>query len=132
MANRIRIIVAEDKPVARISTAYFLGTKEDIEVLAEASDGCEAVEFVRLHQPDVVVSDFAMPGMSGEDVITQIRAVSPQTRVIVYSHHDSDAVIAKALRAGAVAFVPKNTKLGPLVDAIRKAVQEALESSLPP
>jgi two-component system nitrate/nitrite response regulator NarL len=129
MTASIRIMVAEDQPLARSTTAFLLNTNDGFHVIDEAADGQEAVDLARLHQPDVAVLDYAMPRLSGAQVICEILSVSPKTRVIVYSANDSDAVIEAVIQAGAVAFVPKIAKLDPLVDAIREAAHDHPPSS---
>jgi DNA-binding NarL/FixJ family response regulator len=124
MSKRIRILVAEDQPLARCSTAFLLNTHEGLEVVAEAADGQETVELVRQHQPDVVVLDYQMPRMSGVHVIALIRANAPDAHVIVYSANDSQGVIDASLEAGATAFVSKNDKIDPLIEAIRNSARD--------
>jgi DNA-binding NarL/FixJ family response regulator len=124
MSHRIRVIVAEDLPLARVSTAFLLGTESDLAVIGEASDGHEAVELARRHQPDVVVLDYAMPGMNGAHAVREILAASPRSLVVVFSYIDSDAVIEAVRNAGAAAFIPKQLKIANLAAAIRKVISD--------
>ena len=101
--------------------SFFLNAAEEMEVVAEAADGQEAIELASRHQPDVVIMDYAMPGMNGAEATSQIAAVSPQSRVIGYSNNDSQSVAEAMIQAGAVYFLPKRSSLPELMEAIRQA-----------
>jgi DNA-binding NarL/FixJ family response regulator len=107
-----------------------LNLHEDIEVVAEAGHGAEAVACVNQHQPDVVLMDMAMPGMGGLEATRHIMEASPQTRVLVLSQHDNDRYILPVLRAGAMGYVLKRSVSEELVTAIRTVNQG--QSFLPP
>jgi DNA-binding NarL/FixJ family response regulator len=122
MAQRIRIVVAEDQPLVRTSLCYLLSSKSDFDVVGEAEDGAAAVELAQRHQPDVVVMDYAMPKVSGVEATRQIAAACPAVRVVGHSWRDDEETIRAMLEAGAVAYVSKSGNVSQLLDAIRQAV----------
>lgn len=118
---RIRILLADDHAAFRESLRQLLEASEDLEIVAEASSGAEAVELARLHRPDVAVLDVRMPGLNGIEAIARIRASSPQTSVVMLSAHRDARYVAQSLDAGALEYVPKDLAGHSLVDAIRRA-----------
>lgn len=117
--ERIRILVVDDHHIVRQGLVALLGTVSDIEVVAEAGDGGEAVEMHRKFQPDVTIMDLRLPRMSGVDAIVAIRADSPKARFIVLTTFDGDEDIYRALQAGAKGYLLKGMKADELTDAIR-------------
>jgi DNA-binding NarL/FixJ family response regulator len=95
----------------------------DLRVVAEASDGAEAVELARRHHPDVVLMDIRMPGTDGLTATETLRGDSPAPQVMVLTTFDADAHVLRALRAGAAGFLLKDTPPDELVVAIRHAAQ---------
>jgi DNA-binding NarL/FixJ family response regulator len=134
MAQRIRIVVAEDQPLVRTSLCYLLSSKVDFQVVGEAEDGAAAVELAQRHLPDVVVMDYAMPNLSGVEATRQIAAACPAVRVVGHSWRDDEEAVRSMLAAGAVAYVSKTGSVSLLVDAIRQAAHggEAAERLTPP
>jgi len=114
----IRVVVADDQELVRGAFAMILDGEPDIDVVAEASDGIEALAAVRAHSPDVLVVDIHMPGMNG---IETTRAVCAETatRVLVLTTFDRDEYVYDALRAGASGFLLKDVRRRELVDAVR-------------
>ncbi len=92
---------------------------EDVQVVAEASDGRQALACVREHSPDVVVMDMAMPGMDGLEATKRIVKEHPQTKILVLSQHDNERYVLPILRAGALGYVLKRSFASELVTAIR-------------
>jgi DNA-binding NarL/FixJ family response regulator len=121
MLKRIRIVLVDDQSLGRLTMAYFLNSTSDMEVVAEAADGEEGVEAARLHQPDVVVMDYFMPGLNGAQATAEIGLTAPHTRVIGTSHNNSQTVIDAMRKAGAVDFLAKHSSMPDLMDAIRRA-----------
>jgi two-component system NarL family response regulator len=115
----IRILIADDHPVVREGLAAMIKRRTDMTVVAEANHGQEAVALFHQHQPDVVLMDLRMPGMDGVEAILTIRAQTPEARVIVLTTYDTDEDIYRALRAGAKAYLLKDTPREELLDTIR-------------
>ena len=119
--ERIRVLAVDDHPVVRAGIAAMLATEDGIEVIGQASNGAEAVEFYELHRPGVVLMDLQMPKLDGVSAIRAIRDLDPNARVIALTTYDGDADIHRALSAGAVAYLLKDAMVDQLVVAIRAA-----------
>ena len=117
--SSIRVLIADDHPLLREGVAAVLGEQPDIQVVAEATRGAEAVELFRQHQPDVTLMDLRMPDMSGIAAIAAIRAEFPKARIIVLTSYAGDAHAVAALKAGASAYLLKNMLRKELLDTIR-------------
>ena len=115
----IRILIAYDHPVVREGLAAMIKRRTDMTVVAEANHGREAVALFHQHQPDVVLMDLRMPEMDGVEAILTIREQTPEARVIVLTTYDTDEDIYRALRAGAKAYLLKDTPREELLDTIR-------------
>ena len=130
MAAPIRVLIADDHAVVREGLAAMIARRSDMQVVAEAADGAQAVELSRAYRPDVVLMDLRMPNLSGVDAIAQIRAERPEARVIVLTTYDGDEDIYRALRAGAMAYLLKDTPRDDLLDTIRAV--HAGQKRIPP
>ena len=119
--ERIRVLSADDHPVVRNGIAAMIANEPDIEVVAEARDGAEAIALFEAHAPDVVLMDLRMPTMDGVSAIRAIRALDPNARVVALTTFDGDTDIHRALSAGACAYLLKDALVGDLVSAIRSA-----------
>jgi DNA-binding NarL/FixJ family response regulator len=128
--DKIRIMLAEDHVLVREGTKEMLDREEDIEVVAEAGDGEEAVRLAREQDPDIVVMDIALPKLNGIEATKQIKETSPGTAVLVLSAYDDDEYVFALLEAGAAGYLLKDVSTDELIEAIR-AVQ-AGESMLHP
>jgi DNA-binding NarL/FixJ family response regulator len=117
--GKIRVVLVDDHAILRDGLRVFLALCDDIEVVAVAGDGREAVDCVDRHGPDVVVMDMAMPGMDGLEATRLIVKAHPQTKVLVLSQHDNERYIVSVLRAGAMGYVLKRAAGEELVTAIR-------------
>ncbi len=115
----IRLVVADDQAMVRDGFAAILGVEPDLEVVATASDGAEAVAAVRKHAPDVVVMDVRMPGMDGIEA-TRILTRDSVARVLVLTTFDLDEYVFRAVAAGASGFLLKDAPRGRLVEAVRQ------------
>ena len=115
----IRVLSADDHPLMRGGIAALIGNQTDMEVVAEASDGREALEQFREHRPDITLMDLQMPRMSGIDAIGAIRAEFPEARVIVLTTHAGDVQVSRALKAGARAYLLKASLRNELLETIR-------------
>jgi DNA-binding NarL/FixJ family response regulator len=120
-APRIRVLAADDHPIVRSGMAAMLATEPDLELVAEARDGAEAVTLFEAHRPDVVVMDLQMPTLGGVAATRAIRTIEPEARVIALTTYDGDADIYNALSAGACAYLLKDALVDQLVAAIRSA-----------
>jgi DNA-binding NarL/FixJ family response regulator len=100
MVDTIRILLADDHALVRQGTRELLEQQEDLEVVAEASDGREAVQLAIKESPDVVIMDFSMPELNGIEATRHIKAVAPKIAVLVLTAYDSDQYIFAFLAAG--------------------------------
>lgn len=114
-----RIVVADDHQVVRNGFAELLATQEDLEVVATAADGAEAVHVCRRLQPDIVLMDVRMPGMDGIEATRQLVADGNSPRIIILTTFDLDEYVYDALRAGASGFLLKDVTAERLFDAVR-------------
>ncbi len=117
--GKIRVLLVDDHTILREGLRALLNLCEDIEVVAEAAEGRDALAYVQRYGPDVVVMDMAMPGMGGLEATRRIMEKSPQTRVLVLSQHDNERYILPVLQAGAMGYVLKRAAGDELVTAIR-------------
>jgi DNA-binding NarL/FixJ family response regulator len=115
----IRILLVDDHEIIRLGLKAILAQHKDLEVVAEASDGREALGLVEKHSPDVVIMDVAMPGLNGIDGTLRIREQFPAVRVIVLSMHLERSYVGQTLKAGAYGYVLKERAVEELVPAIR-------------
>lgn len=115
----IRILVADDHPLLREGIAALVNGQTDMKLVAEASNGHEALTQYRLHRPDVTLMDLQMPMMSGIETIIAIREESPNARVIVLTTYGGDVQVVRALKAGARGYILKGHVHKALLDTIR-------------
>ena len=118
-AGAIRILTVDDHPMLREGIAAVLATEQDMILVAEASNGREAVEQFRTHHPDVTLMDVQMPEVNGIDAIVKIREEFPNARIIVLTTYTGDAQAARAFKAGAFGYLLKNMVRKELIDTIR-------------
>ncbi len=117
--TRIRILVVDDHFVVRMGLVASINSEDDMVVVAEASDGHQALEQYRLHRPDVVVMDLRMPDLDGVAATSLLGREDPPARVIIFSSFDGDENVRRALEAGAHAYVIKSAPQEELITAIR-------------
>jgi NarL family two-component system response regulator LiaR len=115
----IRVLIADDHAVVREGLRAFLALQDDVEVVAEAADGEEAVDAVAGLTPDVALVDLVMPRVDGIEAIRRIRSTSPDTRVIVLTSFVDEDKMLPAVRAGAAGYLLKDVQPQDLVAAIR-------------
>jgi two-component system NarL family response regulator len=114
-----RVLLVDDHSLLRTGVANIINHEPDLEVVAEAANGRDGIDAFLVHHPDVVLMDLRMPGMEGVEAVQQIRAIDPQARVIVLTTYDADEDIARALQAGAKAYILKDIAADALVTCIR-------------
>ncbi|MGW1495453.1 response regulator transcription factor [Streptomyces sp. NPDC002402] len=120
----IRVVVVDDQALVRRGFVMILRVHDDIEVMAEAGTGLEAVEAARKHRPDVILMDIRMPGMDGIEATSRIlREADWDVRVLILTTFDPDEYVYKALRAGASAFVLKDIPPEELATAVRTVAE---------
>jgi DNA-binding NarL/FixJ family response regulator len=116
---QIRILVADDHPIVREGLRGLIAVQPDIVVVAEASNGREAIQQFRIHRPDVTVMDLQMPEMTGVDAVSAIRVEFPDAKIIVLTTYAGDVQILRALKAGAQGYLLKAVLHKELPDSIR-------------
>lgn len=116
----IRILAVDDHPIVRNGIAGLVTDQADMVLVGEASNGREAIQQFRAHQPDVTLMDLQMPELTGVDAIIAIREEFPQARIIVLTTYAGDVQVVRALKAGAQGYLLKNSLHKELLDAIRK------------
>jgi DNA-binding NarL/FixJ family response regulator len=119
----LRILIADDHGIVRSGVRMLIDRQSDMQVVAEAEDGVDAVSQAIAERPDVCVLDVAMPRMTGIQAAREIKAHAPDTSVLLLSMHDDERYVYEALRAGASGYVLKRAADADLVDAV-KAVAE--------
>jgi DNA-binding NarL/FixJ family response regulator len=115
----IRILVADDHFIVRMGLVALMNTEPDMEVVAEAADGAQAVELFCEHDPDLALLDIRMPVKSGIQATKEIRSRAPNARVLILTAFDGDEEIHRALQAGAQGYVLKNATGEKLIPAVR-------------
>ena len=116
---QIRILAVDDHALIREGIAVLVGTQPDMTLVAEASNGREAIQQFRTHRPDVTLMDLQMPEMNGFDAIVAIRGGFPDAKIIVLTTYKGDVQILRSLKAGAQGYLLKNTFHKELVETIR-------------
>jgi DNA-binding NarL/FixJ family response regulator len=117
--KKIRVLAVDDHPLLREGIAAVLDGEEDIELVAEATSGQEAIAHFRLHRPDVTLMDLQMPGMNGIDAILAIRSEFSSARFIVLTTYQGDVQALRALKAGASGYLLKSMLRKELLETIR-------------
>ncbi len=121
--QRIRLLLADDHKLFRAGIRSLLQTLGDVEVVAEAGDGREALRLVEAHRPDVVLLDILMPSLNGLDTAARITRIVPRPRVIMLSMNADEDSVLRALRAGAVGYLVKTADPAELELAIRAVMR---------
>ncbi len=119
----IKLIIADDHNIIRQGLHLILETEDDFEIIAEASDGGEAVTLCAEHQPDVVLMDLRMPGMDGLTAIEKLRETQPEIAVVILTTFNEDELMLRGLQAGARGYLLKDTDRTALFDTIRAAAR---------
>ncbi|GAA3212973.1 hypothetical protein GCM10020256_12770 [Streptomyces thermocoprophilus] len=123
-AGPIRILLADDHALVRRGVRLILDREPDLEVVAEAGDGAEAVEAARTHDADLAVLDIAMPRLTGLQAARELAALRPGLRILMLTMHDNEQYFFQALKAGASGYVLKSVADRDLVAACRAAMRD--------
>jgi DNA-binding NarL/FixJ family response regulator len=119
----MRVLIADDHGIVRSGLRLLLDRQSDMEVVAEAEDGVEAIEKVISEKPEVAILDVSMPRMTGLQATHEIKKQAPDTQVLILSMHDDERYLFEALRAGAAGYVLKRSADQDLLDAVRAAAR---------
>jgi DNA-binding NarL/FixJ family response regulator len=119
----IKVLLVDDEALVRAGIGLILGNADDMEIVAEAADGAEAVELARRHHPGVALVDIRMPQLDGIATAREIHKLAPRTQVVMLTTFGEDAYVARALRAGAAGFLLKDTPPDELIQAVRTAAR---------
>jgi DNA-binding NarL/FixJ family response regulator len=128
--NLIRILTVDDHPLLRKGIAALVNAEPDLKLIAEVSNGKDAIEAFRSHRPDVTLMDLQMPGMDGIETIESIRREYPEARIIVLTTYGGDMQVLHALRAGARGYILKGNAHEELLNTIRAV--HAGQKRIPP
>jgi two-component system, NarL family, response regulator len=127
---KIRVLIVDDHPVVRVGLKAMVDAQPDMEAVGEVGDGRAAIEVFGRQSPDVTLVDLRMPGMSGPEVIAELRGISPQAQIIALTSYDGDEDVFRAVQAGARGYLLKGTHPEQVLDAIRRV--HAGESGIAP
>jgi DNA-binding NarL/FixJ family response regulator len=128
--NLIRILTVDDHPLLRKGIAALVNAEPDLKLVAEASNGKEAIDSFRVHRPDITLMDLQMPGVDGLEAIAAIREEFPEARIIVLTTYSGDTQVLKSLKAGARGYILKGHVHKELLDTIRAV--HAGQKRIPP
>ncbi|WP_043261081.1 response regulator [Streptomyces sp. e14] len=120
----IRILLADDHALVRRGVRLILDQEPDLEVVAEAGDGAEAIEMARTHEIDLAVLDIAMPRLTGLQATRELASLKPDLRILMLTMHDNEQYFFQALKAGACGYVLKSVADRDLVAACRAAMRD--------
>jgi NarL family two-component system response regulator LiaR len=118
--EKIKILIADDHAVVRDGTRQILEQEADMNVVAEAADGAEAIRLAGVSRPDVAIIDIAMPGIDGVEATRQIKKLYPTVAVLILSAYDDDQFVFSLLEAGAAGYLLKSVRGHELIDAVRQ------------
>lgn len=137
----IRILIVDDHPIMRVGLAALLASSKEMEMVAEAGSGEEAVPLFARHLPDITLMDLRLPGISGVETIRRIRSQFPKARFIVLTTYEGDEDIFQAIEAGAAGYLVKGMPQEMLVNAVKRvhaggrylppSMSQALASRMP-
>lgn len=117
--SKISIILADDHAVLRSGLRLMLNSQEDLEVIGEAENGEQAIRLCREKQPDIILLDLNMPGLSGLDAIEDIKRDNPGTKILVLTMHDDEGYLKRVLKSGCSGYILKRAADVELISAIR-------------
>jgi len=118
--ERISVILVDDHPVVRAGIKSLIGSSTNIEIVAEASDGEEALKLIEKLRPNVVVTDISMPNLTGLELVEIVSSKFPETKVIILTMHVDEEYIIKCFDSGVMSFLPKDSEQFELLEAIEE------------
>ena len=121
--EKINVVLADDHVLVRKGIRAMLDHDEIIEVVGEADNGIEAVEFAKKLKPDILVLDIRMPEMNGLEAAAEVQSLAPETKAVILSMHDSEDYVMQALSAGAYGYLLKDTDKNEFVKALKQVHQ---------
>lgn len=124
MTNKIKVLLVDDHAVVRAGFKLLLSTSDNIEVIAEADRGEQAIQLYQKHQPDIIVLDLSMPGIGGLETIKRLVQRNKNVKILVFSVHDEQVYVNRAMSAGAKGYITKNSAPEILSEAIEVIQQE--------
>lgn len=130
--KRHTVLIVDDHPLVRRGVRTLLQSQPDLHIVGEADEGMTALHLIQLHQPDLVVLDIEMPGVSGVDLLRELARTRSHTRLVVLSLHDNPAYMQEAMRLGASGYVHKHSASTTLIPAVRAALSGRFYSSCTP
>ncbi len=116
----IRVLLVDDHEVVRAGYHRLLESTGDIQVVAEATSGEEAYQIFRECQPDVIIMDLSMPGMGGLEAIRKIKSYEKQAKILVFSVHESDIFLERAIEEGVLGYITKRSAAKVMIEAVRQ------------
>lgn len=130
MTETIRILLVEDQYFARLALHTVIDARDDMEIVAETDKGTEAIALHARHHPDVTIMDLRLPGLSGFEATAAIRKADPKARIVVLTNYEGSEDVHRALQAGAMAYLLKDSSADDLLTAIQTV--QAGKRYLPP
>jgi len=121
--DNTRILLADDHAILRAGLKLLLDAQPDLEVIGEASNGARALSLAEELQPDLILLDLTMPGLSGLDILRQLKDAAPRSRILVLTMHDDESYLRQALALGAAGYVIKKAVDSELLNAIRAVMR---------
>ncbi len=122
----IRVVIADDHAVVRGGLRALIKDDPELELVGEASGGTEAIELVRLLQPDILVLDLSMPDIDGITVTRRLKNLGSATRILILTVHEDESLLREAIRSGAAGYILKRAAEAELISAIRTVLQGKL------
>jgi DNA-binding NarL/FixJ family response regulator len=122
----IHVLIVDDHPVVRMGLKTMLESEDDIAVVGMAGSAVEALQLIEETNPTVVLMDLRMPGMDGTDAIAEMRRIWPAVRILVLTNYQEDEYVSKAIQAGAMGYLLKNTPQNEIVTAVRTLAKNGL------
>jgi DNA-binding NarL/FixJ family response regulator len=123
MVNKIKVLIADDHPIVRQGLRQTIESDSDLEIIAEAGDGLEALDKIRQYQPQVIILDIDIPKMDGFEVALAVQEEKIKTEIVFLTVHREESFMKKALSIGAKGFVLKDSAISDIVTAIKAAFQ---------